>query len=79
MLQVSLDLQLQLPAMLQIGRFLLQNDAALQQNTRIGPSVKEWRPPAQEAGRLRSGEMLQVEPVLQQNKRGMLQIWGRIS
>jgi hypothetical protein len=73
-LQVNPDSQHSILAMLQVASILLQISLDLQQNTRIEPFANEWRPPAQECGHLRIGEMLQVEPVLQQNPGRMLQI-----
>lgn len=74
LLQVSQCLQHSPLDPLQVVKVLQQIGLDLQQNLRSGHSANKCRPPAQEVGHLRMGEMLQVEADLQQNKKRMLQI-----
>ena len=60
--------------MLQIRVNLLQIHVDLQQNLRSGPSASESQALSQEVGGLGIVEVLQIDPVLQQDNRRMLQI-----
>ena len=74
MLQNTSYLQQIVRLMLRIIVILLQKNGDLQQNLRSGPSAIEPQTLSQQVGGLGILEMLQIDPVLQQDNRRMLQI-----